>query len=224
MSFMAHVLLSKQPMQARQTFQRVMAMATFLFGAMLFSQLPPRPPHPPHGPPQDRPRIEQRMTEIRKRLASSTISSAVVRDLKDFVELYLQKTELALNQDNLFQAGRFVEAADACRRPIDHLSHLENEAKPPPKPSKDEDDLRRVYFRLQLGNFFLEQIPNPKPKRLLQLAQTFYQEATKAHESQQDTVTGEYARAADDLTHALENLAQAYVSPQPPPPPHLPRQ
>ncbi len=200
--------------------------AICLFAGKLCSQ-PSPPPHgpprpgPPHGPAQDKPQIERRIEEIQKRLAADSTGSTINRELKKYVQLYLQDTDQALGKSDIFRAERFVEAADACRRPLDHLAHLENKKAPSP-PANTPDDLRRVYFRLQLCSFFLEQIPNPKPTRLLQLAETFYQQAVKARDSEQNAAAGEYARAADDLTHALENLAQAYA-PQSPPAPLLPK-
>jgi hypothetical protein len=69
--------------------------------------------------------------------------------------------------------------------------------------------LRQVYFRLRLGDFFLQQIPPPAPVKLLQLAREFYEQAVSAGQERKAFVEEEYTKAADDLTHAIENLAQA---------------
>jgi hypothetical protein len=80
----------------------------------------------------------------------------------------------------------------------------------PPGPPRDpEDQLRQVYFRLRLAEFFLKQIPPPAPVKLLDLAREFYEQAVNAGQTKKAFVEDEYTKAADDLTHALENLAQA---------------
>jgi hypothetical protein len=225
---MARFLHTRRPMQTRQIFICMLVATAFLFGARLLCQ--PPPPRKPPGPAQDPAALERRIAEIRNRLAASPVDTPTTRELKPVVALYLDKAEAALRHNDTFQAGRFTEAADACRRPLDHLAHLQDNSKPPPpKPPGNVDDLRKVYFRLQLGKFFLEQIPDPKPKQLLQLAETFYQAALQARSAGQGRAAGEYTRAADDLTHALENVAQAYAPsptpapPQPPAPPPPPR-
>jgi len=60
-----------------------------------------------------------------------------------------------------------------------------------------------------LSDFFLQQIPSPAPTRLLELARSFYEQAVKARQAGNRLAADEYTGAADDLTHALENLAQA---------------
>jgi hypothetical protein len=69
--------------------------------------------------------------------------------------------------------------------------------------------LRQIYFRLRLCDFFLQQIPPPAPTRLLELARGFYEQAVKAEQANNGAMADEYAKASDDLTHALESLAQA---------------
>jgi hypothetical protein len=69
--------------------------------------------------------------------------------------------------------------------------------------------LRQVYFRLRLCDFFLQQIPPPAPVRLREIARGFYEQAVKAQQANRAAIAEEYAKAADDLTHALESLAQA---------------
>jgi hypothetical protein len=41
------------------------------------------------------------------------------------------------------------------------------------------------------------------------LARGFYERAVAAKQEEKDRIANEYSRAADDLTHALESLAQA---------------
>jgi hypothetical protein len=175
--------------------------------AFLLAQPPP--------PQLDSNAVERRLGEIRNRLERNAPTNAEQRELAAYVQRYLDEAARALASGRRFQAQRFADAADACRRPIEHLQHLTqpNQGKPgPPKPPGDlEDHLRQVYFRLRLSEFFLEQIPSPAPTRLLELARGFYEKAAKAQQGEKTTTADEYTKSADDLTHALESLAQANV-------------
>ncbi|MDQ2840760.1 MAG: hypothetical protein M3Y72_06925 [Acidobacteriota bacterium] len=185
---------------------------------------PPRGPHPPPNPPRiDDPKIiERRITEIKLRLERDTQDSAEARELAAFTARYLSQAQLALRSGHNFAAERFAAAADDCRRPLEHLGQPDEQ----PFPLAAEafrDHLRRVYFRLRLGAFFLDQIPQPKPTRILDLARSFYSAALQLSEKQRLSPADRYLKSADDLTHALEHLAQASSNvatpPAPPPPP-----
>jgi hypothetical protein len=174
--------------------------------ALLVAQPPP--------PRQDPKAIEHRIGEIRKRLEMNSPANAEQRELASFVERYLGEAVQDLQAGRRFQAQLLMDAADACRRPIEHLQHITsaNQALPthrPPPLGDPEDHLREVYFRLRLCNFFLQQIPSPAPVKLLELARGFYEQAVKAQQEGEEGIAGEYTKAADDLTHALESLAQA---------------
>jgi hypothetical protein len=167
----------------------------------------------PPPPRQDPKAIEHRIAEIRKRLEISAPANAEQRELASFVERYLAEAMQDWKAGRRFQAQRLTDAADACRRPIDHLQRVAtaNQAQPshPEPPGDPEDHLREVYFRLRLCDFFLQQIPPPAPRKLLELARGFYEQAVKAQQEGKEEIAGEYTKAADDLTHALESLAQA---------------
>jgi enoyl-CoA hydratase/carnithine racemase len=60
-----------------------------------------------------------------------------------------------------------------------------------------------------MGLVFLQQAPPPPPQRLLTLARAFYERAVKAQQAKKMEIANEYLAAADDLTHALESLAQS---------------
>jgi hypothetical protein len=171
-----------------------------------------QPPPPPKPMPDSR-TVEHRMAEIRNRLERNPATTLEQKELASYVQRYLDEAGRALAAGRHFQAERLEDAADACRRPIDHLQRIAipNQAKPPgPRPPGDPDDrLRDVYFRLRLSDFFLHQIPSPAPARLLELARSFYEQAVKARQAGDRLATDEYTGAADDLTHALESLAQA---------------
>jgi hypothetical protein len=177
-----------------------------LSGCMMLTPQPPPPPADARG-------IERRIREIQTRMAETPPHGPTQKQLAVFVERYLDDSVRALKADHRFQAQRFADAADACRRPIEHLQQIGKARTAPglhPKPPGDPaDHLREVYFRLRLAEVFLRQISSPAPDALLVLARSFYQQALKAQQQNQEEIEGEYTRAADDLTHALESLAQA---------------
>lgn len=177
-------------------------------GPMAGQPLPPKP---------DTQAVERRIGEIRSHLERNTPTTPQQKELAGFVERYLEEAARALNNGKRSEAQRLADAADACRRPIDHLQHAAA-GKAPPRlpgrrgPGKDGDPqehLRQIYFRLRLCDFFLQQIPPPAPTRLLELARGFYEEAVQAEQVNNVAMADEYAMASDDLTHALESLAQA---------------
>jgi hypothetical protein len=181
--------------------------------ALIAPNFLPAQPQPPPPAKLDSRTVERRIGEIRNRLERNAPSTPEQKELAAYVQRYLDDAGRALAGGRRFQAERLEDAADACRRPIDHLQRLAipNQAKPPgPRPpGNPEDRLRDVYFRLRLGDFFLQQIPSPAPARLLELARVFYEKAVNARQAGNGIAADEYTGAADDLTHALESLAQA---------------
>jgi hypothetical protein len=173
--------------------------------ALLAAQPPP--------PQLDSRAVERRIGEIRNRLERNAPVTPEQKELASFAQRYLDDASRAVAAGRRFQAQRLADAADACRRPLDHLQRV---AGPGPKPPGDpEDHLRNVYFRLRLCDFFLQQIPSPKPVRLLELARRFYDQAVKLRQEGNAAIADEYTAAADDLTHALESLAQAELPERP---------
>ncbi len=196
----------------------------------LKSQPPPAPqgsaqgrPAPPPPPPPDPAR---RMEEIRKRLAerpapvggarTDAAQVAEQRALVAFATQYLKEAEQAIQAGEQFKADRLIDAADACRRPLDHLRHIEEEQRAPtdrPAPPVPlAVHLRQVYFRLRLADVFLQEIRPKAPTRLLEIARAYYARALAAQRAKQDRMAEEYAAAANDLTHALEHLAQGSIA------------
>jgi hypothetical protein len=164
------------------------------------------------------------LKDIERHLPAVPPSGEPGSELANFVKMYLNQAQKALDERNTFAAARFADAADDCRRPLDHLRHIaEGSAEPGPKTQAPAADrLRQLYFRLRLSKYFLQQIPDPKPKRILTLAQMFYQDSLKAAQAGESVAADEYGKCADDLTHALEHLAQGYAPGPPPPPPPPP--
>lgn len=179
----------------------------FLAAPLLVAQPPPPMPN--------NKALERRIEEIRARLERNSPTTPQQTELAAFAERYLEEAARALNNGKISQARQFADAADACRRPIDHLQHIEAEKAapgrggPPGKADDPQDHLRQIYFRLRLCDFFLQQIPPPAPTRLLELARGFYEQAGQAEQSHNRAAADEYAKASDDLTRALESLAQA---------------
>lgn len=189
-----------------------MARGTFSLAIAIAGLLPAQPPPPG----QDPPAIERRIGDIRRQLERSSPADPEEKELAGFVQRYLDAAANALKAGKRFQAQRLADAADACRRPIEHLQRVAalQHAPAPPHPGppgNPEDRLRELYFRLRLSDFFLQQIPPPAPARLLALAREFYERAVKARQQGKQEIADENARASDDLTHALESLAQAAV-------------
>src|SRR5665213_3646481 len=92
----------------------VMLMAGLAF---LVAQPPP--------PGRDDPKaVERRIEEIRNWLERNPPGNREQKELSSFVQRYLDEAAAASNAGRRFQAQRFTDAADACRRPIDHLQHL----------------------------------------------------------------------------------------------------
>jgi hypothetical protein len=188
-------------------------LAATLGAAICAAQTGPPPPRP-RPPDRDPQAIERRIGDIRARLDANPLSGAEEKEMAQYVRQYLDQALKSLRAGNAYQARCFADAADACRRPIDHLRHIgtRTPAPPPPGPGRGPDDhLGQVYFRLRLADVFFRQIPPPAPKRLARLAREFYERAVRAKEQGDALVSDEYTKAADDLTHALESLAQAYA-------------
>jgi hypothetical protein len=162
-------------------------------------------------------RIEPRIGDIRRRLGSQPPRSTEASELAKFSKRYLDAAQDALLAGRFFAAQRLADAADDRRRPIDHLIRSTEEQPTPSLPPSLGDRLKKIYFRLRLCNYFLQEIPSPKPERLLALARHFYEESVRAQEGGKLRAADGYAKWADDLTHALENLAQAYLTEGPPP-------
>lgn len=168
----------------------------------------PVPPPPAH----DARSVERRIEEMARRFDASSPANAEQKELMGFAHAFLEQASRAASAGRVFQADRLADAADACRRPAEHLQPAPGGGRRgPPAPPGKEDRLRQVYFRLRVSDFYLQQIPAPKPERLLTLARGFYERAVKAKESGNAQETEEYTASADDLTHALESLAQAYT-------------
>jgi hypothetical protein len=210
-------------MDARLTRAALLLILTGICGSLaLRAQVgPPRPPPPgrpgppgPPGPERDPRRLQQRIADVRRGLAQVQSQDPIEREIASFGMTYLDCSEQGLKNRQLFIADRMLGAADAFRHVLEHLNHIrQGPSKPPPTPPPQaiSDHLRRVYFRLRLSDFFLQQIPNPKPERLPFLARHFYQLALQAYQASNWLAADEYTKCADDITHALENLAQAAI-------------
>ncbi len=218
------LLLPRVWMAAR--WSRAVSLCVFagILGTLALAQGPPGPPHPPPppgrrgppgppGPERDPRRLQQRIADVRRGLTQVRNGDPMEHEIASFGTGYLERSEQELKSGQLFVADRLLGAADAFRHVLDHINHIREEAKgpPPPPPQAISDHLRQVYFRLRLSDFFLQQIPNPKPERLAALAQHFYQLALQSYQASNWLAADEYTKCADDITHALENLAQAAI-------------
>jgi hypothetical protein len=185
-----------------------------LFAALSTALLVAQPP----APRPDTRAVERRIEDIRNRLERNSPMTVQQKELATFAERYLEEAARALNNGKRSQSQQLADAADACRRPIEHLQHIAAGKAPPGPPGRGgppgkaegpQDHLRQIYFRLRLCDFFVQQIQPPAPTRLLELARAFYEQAVEAGQANNSAMSDEYAKASDDLTHALESLAQA---------------
>jgi hypothetical protein len=208
---MVLILLMQSKMKSAAAAKRLFVTLSAAMSVALLVAQPP-PPRP------DTKAVERRIEDIRNRLVRNSPTTSQQKELAGFVERYLGEAARALNNGKRSQAQQLSDAADACRRPIDHLQHIATGQAPPRPPGRGgppggpddpQDHLRQTYFRLRLCDVFLQQIPPPAPTRLLEMARGFYEQAVRAEQANNGSMADEYARASDDLTHALESLAQA---------------
>ncbi len=183
-----------------------------LLGIVLLSVSSAIAQPPPKGPPAPK-SVTDRIAEIRRKLQMNPAQGAEERELAEYAYRFLDSAARALKAGDRFRADRLADAGDACWRPIDHLHHI-RDRQLPAAPGEDlTDHSQQVYFRLRLCDYFLQQISDPSATRLRDLARQYYRPAVQDDRDQ--PAEGEYLKCADDLTHALESLAQASL-PDPP--------
>lgn len=179
--------------------------------AVLCFAPPPPPPPPPHGGPT--------VDEIRSKLANLKPSGKTGKELVLLSQSYLARSEQKAQTGDRFAADRNRAAADAFFRAADHLEHVSKfqgdrpEKKKPHGPEVSRH-LERVYFRLKQCDFFLVQSGETKLKPVCGIARDLYQSGLRSQDEENTRAADEYAKAADDLTHAVEFLAQAAQSPE----------
>jgi hypothetical protein len=193
---------------------RVSTAVIFVLSIFLSAGLhaqPPAPPPPPPPPPQD---LQHRIRDIGEHLRYLHPINSEQQHLAEDARRYLGEAMKAARNKEPYVAARFADAADACRRALEHLTGGPG-APPPPPPPPLSDHLRNVYFRLRMCDFFMKQIPEPKPEDLLAQARVFYRYALEDMQKGKNREADAYASSADDLTHAIEAIAQAFA-PAPP--------
>src|SRR5579862_9455252 len=125
-------------------------LAVALFAAICTAHLAAQPPPPK----PDIKAIDQRIADIRDRLERNPPTTPQQKELAAFVERYLDEAARALNSGKRSQAQQLADAADACRRPIDHLQHIAAGKAPPHPPGRGgppgpadgpRDQLRQIY-------------------------------------------------------------------------------
>src|ERR1700724_910998 len=99
-------------------------LACLIHSVALRAQEPPPPPRPqrPHparpGAEHDVQRVQQRISDIRKRLETEQPVSGEGSELTGFTKRYLDAAQDALRAERFFAAQRLADAANDCRRPI----------------------------------------------------------------------------------------------------------
>jgi hypothetical protein len=176
---------------------------------MLSTGICPAPPPPPHPGPSD--------GELRSRLEQAAGASGNGRKLIELARRYLDRSETAAADDR-FVAERERAAADAFLRAAEHLEHLNRPGPRPPDPPDFDKRVERLYFRIQQCGFFAAQAGDPAAASVCKIALDLYQSALREQARNRVQAAGEYMRASDDLTHAVEDLAQAASGERPPKP------
>jgi hypothetical protein len=165
---------------------------------------PPGPGGPP--PPGGRQGVQQRLTEAKPAGETS-------RKILALAKTYLEKSE-SLETGSPFAAARFLVAADALIRAVEHQQHLQQKDGPPPPISAEiMSHLERVYFRLQQADYFVKQSADPNALTIADFARQFYQGALRAADNGDLRTADECAKSTDELMRALENLALSTALP-----------
>ena len=180
-------------------------------------QPPPGPPPGPAGP-----GIANRLSDLRKKLASAKPVNLTAQRAVQYGREYLTKAEAAQRGGRSFAADRLAEAADSLCHIAEHQQHLREGGggpKGPPPAADIQDHLQRVYFRTQQADYFLRQSHDARAASFPKWARDFYQLARRAYDRGDMLAADENAKSADEVVKALENLAQAATPANIPPPP-----
>ena len=165
---------------------------------------PPGPGGPP--PPGGRQGVRQRLTEAKPPEETSSKVLALAKT-------YLERSE-SLESGSPFAATRFLVAADALIRAVEHQQHLQQKDGPPP-PIRAEiiSHVERVYFRLRQADYFVKQSADPSAQTIADFARQYYQRALRAADNGDLRAADECAKSTDELMRALENLALSTALP-----------
>jgi hypothetical protein len=101
-------------------------------------------------------------------------------------------------------------ATTALLHVAEHQQHLRNGGGPKtPGPQEIEMHLHRVYFRTQQADYFLREAHESGAAPFPQWARDFYQLAVRAYDRREWVAADEDVKCAEEVTVALESLAQA---------------
>ena len=133
----------------------------------------------------------------------------------EYGRAFLASAESELRAGRTMRADRLAAAADSLLHVAEHQEHLRAGDGPRrPPPAAGNDQLQRIYFRIQQANFFYDQSHDPRAASLPQWARDFYQLAVRASERNDFVAADQNAKSSDDIVKALENLAQAANVPE----------
>ena len=185
----------------------------------LSGQTPPPPPRPPVLP------AVERIADVKRKLAQTKPVDFTAKRAVDYSRNFLAEAERAYRSNRTFEADRFAEAADAMLHVADHQEHLYAGGGPkePPPAEAIADHLDRAYFRTQQADYFAGQSKIPQAGALAKWARDFYQLAVRAYERKDLVAADENTKCAEEVTRALENVAQANTPAKPPAPPAAPQ-
>ena len=164
-------------------------------------------------------RLRDRIVKARERLSRlSSVKDQGSAPLPKLSEGYLVKAESLVSARQNYAADRFISAADAISKALDHLEHAEDTSRAD-APEKRElaGHLEKSYFRVQQAAYFQAQSKDNNAKQIASAARRFYQRARQFYDKGDFRRSDELAKSADEAVKALESLAQAAApSPEPP--------
>lgn len=149
-------------------------------------------------------------------MRSTQAADLTAKRALEYSRTFLVSAESALRAGQPLRADRLAAAADSLLHVAEHQEHLRAGGGPKGPPSLDavQDQLQRIYFRIQQADFFYNQGHDPRAASLPQWARDFYQLAVRASERKDFVAADENAKSSDEIVKALENLAQAANVPE----------
>jgi cell division septum initiation protein DivIVA len=201
-----------------------------VFSVLFCGSLSGQPPRPPGPPPSPAPAasFEERLADLRRRIEQQPPVDVSAQRALQYAKRYADRAEKEKRAGREPEADRIAAAAAALLHVAEHQQHLRNGGGPRvPSPEEIKDHLQRVYFRTEQADYFLKEAHDEMAAPFPQWARDFYQLAARAYDRQEWRAADEDAKCSEDVTGALENLAQAaHVRenrPGSPPPPPAPR-
>jgi hypothetical protein len=202
-----------------------------VFSLLFCGSVSGQPPRPPGPPPPPRPaNFDDRLADLRRRIERQDVVDVSAQRALQYAERYAERAEKEKRAGRDAEADRIAAAAGAFLHVAEHQEHLRKGGGPPsPPPQEIKDHLQHVYFRTEQADYFSKEAHDEMAASFAQWARDFYQLAVRASDRREWRAADEDGKCAEEVTKALESLAQAAnvrenrPGSQPPPPPAPPR-